>query len=377
MFTLLRHLPQYWTDGVIRLLEGARRGLSEPFPLHEDPPPVTPYEVVYRSGTVRLRYYQAEGDTQVSTSLILVYALIKRPYILDLLPGKSVVHNLVRQGFHVYLTDWVPPTRLDRTRGFDAYVNGDLARAVQIVQAREGAEQVSMLGYCLGGLLAAIYTALHPETVKNLITLTLPLDMRVRDIPLYALAAKLSPEALDLLIATYGNYPAWLIKIGFTSMALVHHAVDKYTSLYRNRERHDFVLTFDRIEQWMNSDVPLAGQLFRELAGDLLRNNLLIQDRFWVGRQRVRLRQITCPVLNIMGEYDDVVPPQSSLPFIELVGSSDTENLIFPTGHIGAVVSGAAHTRLWPRVGAWLKARDGPTQSERALCGEGAIRPPP
>src|SRR6266498_3480907 len=150
MLSLLSHLSQYWTDGAIRYLEGLRRGLTEPFPLREDPPPVTPYEVVYEGGKVRLRYYRAAGKPQ-PTPLLLVYALIKRPYILDLLPGKSVVQSLLNQGIDVYLTDWMPPTRTDSWRGFDAYVNGDLANAVHAVQIHSGVEQVPLLGYCFGG----------------------------------------------------------------------------------------------------------------------------------------------------------------------------------------------------------------------------------
>ena len=107
----------------------------------------------------------------------------------------------------------------------------------------------------------------------------------------------------------------------------------------------------------MNSDVPLAGRIFREVTQDIFQRNLLMQNRLRVGGEAVDLRRITCPVLNVVGEYDDVVHPQSSLPFLEYVGSADKANLLFPTGHIGVAVSAAAHKKLWPQVGQWLKAR--------------------
>jgi polyhydroxyalkanoate synthase len=115
---------------------------------------------------------------------------------------------------------------------------------------------------------------------------------------------------------------------------------------------------FDLFEKWMNSDVPWAGQIFRETTEDLFRKNLLIQGRFQVGGETVDLKNITCSVLNVIGEHDDVVHPKSSLPLIDLIGSSDARNLLFPTGHIGAAVSGPAQKKLWPQVGAWLKERD-------------------
>ncbi|MCS6927517.1 MAG: hypothetical protein NZ578_16630, partial [Candidatus Binatia bacterium] len=61
MLSLLGHLSQSWLDGAVRTLEGWRRGLSEPFPVTDDPPPTTPYTVVYEGGKVRLRHYRAEA----------------------------------------------------------------------------------------------------------------------------------------------------------------------------------------------------------------------------------------------------------------------------------------------------------------------------
>ena len=183
MLSLLNELPGYWTEGAIRSLDGFRRGLSDSYPIEDDPPPNTPYTVVYEGGKVSLRHYRAQGSRH-ATPLLVCYALIKRPYILDLMPGRSVVETLIKNGFEVYLIDWIPPTRADSWRGFDAYVNQDIDNAARAVQLREGVEQISLLGYCFGGMLSTMYTALHPETIKNFIALTLPFDMSVRDIPM-------------------------------------------------------------------------------------------------------------------------------------------------------------------------------------------------
>jgi poly(3-hydroxyalkanoate) synthetase len=61
----------------------------------------------------------------------------------------------------------------------------------------------------------------------------------------------------------------------------------------------------------------------------------------------------------VIGQHDDVVHPKSSLPFVDLVGSEDATNLVFPTGHIGAAVSTGAQKKLWPQVCTWLRERDG------------------
>jgi hypothetical protein len=147
--SLMTELPKYWMDGAVRALDGRRRGLSDHYPLSEDPPGVTPYEAVYEGGKVKLRHYLAQGKKSHRTPLVFVYALIKRPFILGLYPGRSVMANLTRQGFDVYMVEWIPPARADSWRGFDAYVNQDLANAVRAVQSLTGASKINFAGLLL------------------------------------------------------------------------------------------------------------------------------------------------------------------------------------------------------------------------------------
>ncbi|MGE0822395.1 MAG: alpha/beta fold hydrolase [Candidatus Binatia bacterium] len=363
MLNLMQHLMTSWSDGAIRLYDGLRRGASESFPTWEDPPPVTPFTVVAEYGKLRLRYYGAQGAAS-PTPLFLIYALVKRPFILDFQPRRSVIETLVSHGFNVYLTDWLPPSSVDAWRGLDAYVNQDLVQAVRYIRQREQTDQVTVLGYCLGGVLGAVYTALYPTTVRQFLALALPLDLSIREIPAYTLSAGLSPETITLVTTTYGNCPAWLVHAGFTAMAPVHHAVGKYVDLYRQRVRHGYAETFALFERWMHSDVPLAGQLFRELSLSLFRENQLLSGQLRVGPHRVNLERISCPVLNIIGQHDDVVHPDSSLPLLDHISSRDKENLCFPVGHMGLAVSSAAHKELWPQVCRWLAARGDSARAE-------------
>ena len=357
MRSLIQHMTESWADGTMQLCNGLRRGWSTPFPTWEDPPPVTPFEVVADYGKLRLRHYRAQGAAR-NAPVFLVYAPIKRPFILDFQPGRSVIEGLTARGFSVYLTDWMPPTSADTWRGLDAYVNQDLVRAVQCIQNREEIDQITLLGYCLGGLFGAVYTALHSHTVKQYIALALPLDLSIREIPVYALGTGISPETIALITTTYGNCPAWLVHAGFTAMAPIHHTLGKYMDLYRQRLRAGYGDTFALFERWMHSDVPLAGRLFHELCINLFRQNQLLRGQLQVGKHRVDLQHITCPVLNIIGEYDDVVHPYSSLPLLEHISSPDKQDLVFPVGHMGLAVSSAAHRELWPQVSGWLAERN-------------------
>jgi polyhydroxyalkanoate synthase len=348
-------VSEYWLEGAIRTLQGLKSGSNSTV---EDPPSVTPYRVVFESGKLRLRHYASEAPAH-STPILMVYALIKRPFVFDLQKGRSVIEFLTRAGFDVFLTDWLPPTAADSWRGFDAYVNDDLKAAVQAVRARTRSDSVSMLGYCFGALLSLAYTALHPMGIRNVITVTVPFDMSLRELPIYNIVDHLSEETLDLVTRVYGNCPAWLIQAFFTAMAPAHHAIDKYVGLHRNAEREGYAETFELFERWMNSDVALAGRIFKETMTGIFRRNQLARGEFAVGGRTVELGQITCPFLNLVAEFDDVVHPRSSLPLIEHVASQDRHNLTVSTGHVGAMVSSVAHKKFWPQVAAWLAERSG------------------
>jgi polyhydroxyalkanoate synthase len=353
--SVVSEIAGFWGEGALRTLNAFRRGFGAP---ENDPPMVTPYTVIYEGGKVSLRYYAARGPVRHKTPLLLVYALIKRPFILDLQKGRSVIENLTNQGFEVYFIDWIPPQAGDTWRGFDAYVNGDVANAVAAVQIHSGVERIHLLGYCFGALLSLMYTALHQSNIKNLITLTIPFDMSNRDLPITNFADAMNPAIAETITAIYGNCPAWMMNSFFTAMNPTHHMIDKYVGRYKNQSRDNYAETFELFEKWMASDVPMAGQIFRELTSDLSRENKLYRNLMQVGEQLVNLKDVVVPLLNVIADHDDVVHPNASKPLPEFVGSEDKRNMHFPTGHIGAAVSGPAIKKLWPEIGKWLIDRD-------------------
>jgi polyhydroxyalkanoate synthase len=138
----INEIASLWMEGTMRTLDAFRTGFGATM---DDPPPATRSRVIYESGLVRLRHYEARGENQKRVPLLLIYSLIKRPFILDLQPGRSVVEYLVKQGFDVYLIDWIPPRSDDRNHGFDEYVNTDIANAVRAIQIYTGIQQISIL----------------------------------------------------------------------------------------------------------------------------------------------------------------------------------------------------------------------------------------
>jgi len=351
----INEIASLWMEGTMRTLEAFRTGFGATM---DDPPPATRSRVIYESGLVRLRHYEARGaGVQHRVPLLLIYSLIKRPFILDLQAGRSVIEFLVRQGFDVYLIDWIPPRPSDKWRGFDAYVNIDIANAVRAIQIYAGIEQVSIIGYCFGALLGLIYSAIHSANVKNLVSLTIPLDTSVRQLPIEHLTAAMTARSARMIVEMYGNAPAWMLYSGFNALAPTYHLFDKFVGAYRNSSRPGHIDTFWLFQRWLHSDVPMAGRIFLETS-EMWRENSLMKGAMKVGDTIADLKRIVSPLLNVIGDLDDIVNPLSSEPLPGLVSSADKQNLHFPTGHMGVAISSGSLKRLWPQIANWLEARD-------------------
>jgi len=76
------------------------------------------------------------------------------------------------------------------------------------------------------------------------------------------------------------------------------------------------------------------------------------------GGQRVDLRKLTMPLLNIYGKFDHLVPPEACDQLVKKVGSKDTEDICLNTGHIGIYVSSKYQEEFAPKIANWLKERD-------------------
>jgi polyhydroxyalkanoate synthase len=316
----------------------------------------TPSEVVYEQDRLKVLHYPGEGPPKYKTPMLFVFALVNRPYILDILPDKSVVGHFVRAGFDTYLIDWGTPIDADRHNSLDTYVNGYMADVCDFLAQRTGAPQANILGYCMGGTMSAIFTSLHQQRVRNLMLLAAGIDFSTRE-GLLNLWADEANFDVDAFVDAYGNCPAEFLQAAFLLLKPVGNFIDKPTSLWERADDERFVNEYLTMEAWLNDNIPLPGEIYREFVKYLYQQNRLVQDRLQVGRQTIHLKDITCPVLNLLATRDDLVPPSQSEPFTELVGSKDRKTLRLSAGHIGLAVGSKAQKDLWPQVVRWLGER--------------------
>lgn len=316
---------------------------------------ITPHEVVYTENKMRLLHYLPQAEQRCKIPLIMIFALVNRPYILDLMPGRSVVEVLLKKGIDVYLIDWGVPGPEDKHLDLNHYINRYIKKVVNRAKRRAGTDKVSLLGYCMGGTMTAIYTALYPEDVHSLILMTAGIDFKV-DGMLNIWGDKPHFD-VDKFVDAYGNVPPEFLQTGFLFMKPVQNLVSKYLSFYENIDNDGFINNFLAMEKWLNDNIPVPGEVFREFIKYLYQENLLVKNKLKVGNKTVNLKNITCPVLNLIAQNDHLVPPESSKVFEDLISSTDKKTIVFPTGHIGLSVSSKSLKVLWPEVADWLIER--------------------
>ncbi len=340
-FATARRLAR--VPGLFQRARGVRKG-------------ATPSRVVYEEDRLKLLHYPGSGAPRHATPLVFVFALVNRPYILDLKPDRSVVSHFIQAGFDTYLVDWGEPSPADRHLTLDDHINGYLGNVVDFIRERTGSSEVSLLGYCMGGTMSAIYTALHPDRVRNLILLAAGIDFSTRD---GLLNLWTRPEVFDVdrFVDAFGNCPAEFLQSTFLLLKPVQNLFEKPISLFEKLDDDDAIDDFLTMETWLNDNIPVPGEVYREFVKHLYQQNLLIQNQLPIGRQVVDLRRIVCPVLNIVARNDDLVPCAQSLPFNDAVGSTDRKTIVLQAGHIGLAVGGRAQREVWPQACHWLADR--------------------
>ena len=322
----------------------------------------TPYEVVYQEDRVKLKHYLPRTETRHQTPLLVVYALINRETMLDLQPGRSVVERLLDSGIDLYMIDWGYPTQKDRYLGFDDHINGYIDNIVDFIRQRCKVDQINLMGICMGGTFSVIYSALHPEKIKNLVTTVTPTNF---DTDKGLLHLWMKHIDVERVVDTFGNLPADVMNFGFLLLNPARLMIDKYVGFMENIDNKQFVENFVRMDKWIFDSPDLPGEVFRQFIKDCYQGNKLIQSKLQVGGQRVDLKKLTMPLLNIYGKYDHLVPPEACEKLTGQVGSKDTEDICLNTGHIGIYVSSKYQAAFAPKIAEWLLERDAPTMKKK------------
>lgn len=314
----------------------------------------TPKDLVYEDGKRKLYRYQARTDKVCSVPMLIVWAMVNRYTVLDLQPNRSMIRNLLDQGQDVYLIDWGYADRMDRYLTMDDLINGFMDDCIDVIREQHGIDAVNLLGICQGGTFSVIYAALHPEKVKNLISMVTPVDFDTNDGLLFVWSKAMD---VDLMIDAYGIVPGELMNQTYQMLQPLTLSVQKYVNMVDIMADPGKLADFLRMETWIFDSPDQPGEVLGQNVKELFQENLLVKGEFELGGRRVDLTQISMPVLCIYAEYDTLIPSISAKKLLDYVGTKDKQEISYPVGHIGMFVSGKTQATLAPRIAEWIEQR--------------------
>ena len=316
----------------------------------------TPKEVIWTRNKTILYRYISEQPKKHKTPLLLIYALINKPYIMDLTKGGSLVEYLVNRGFDVYLLEWGTPGIEDKNMKLDDYIMDYIPRAVRKVLRTSNSDAVSILGYCMGGTITSIFAALHPELpIRNLVFMTTPFDFE--DSGLYGAMLDEQHFDIDKLVQTYGNIPPEMIDFGNKLLKPMANFYGPYVSLFDRADNESFVTSFKLLQKWLNDGIPFPGESYRQWIHEFYQKNKLIKGELVIRGRQVKLEEITANVLNLSGEIDMIAPPHQVEALMNRISSKDKQYINLPVGHTSIAFGSKASKITYPTIGDWLEER--------------------
>ncbi|WP_066307880.1 class III poly(R)-hydroxyalkanoic acid synthase subunit PhaC [Bacillus sp. FJAT-29814] len=316
----------------------------------------TPKEIVWTRNKTKLYRYISDQPKKHKIPLLMVYALINKPYILDLTKGGSLIEYLVNQGFDVYLLDWGTPGYEDRNMKLDDFIMDYIPRAVKKVMRKSNVEEVSILGYCMGGTMTSIFAALHPELpIRNLVFMTTPFNFENSG----TYGAMLNEKFFDLdkVVDTLGVVPPTMIDFGNKLIKPMASFYGPYVSLVDRADNEKFVKSFKLLQKWLNDGIPFPGEAYRQWIRDFYQKNKLIKGELVVRGQKVDLKNIKANVLNLAGENDIIAQPHMVEALMDAISSQDKQYKNLPVGHTSITFGSQANKITYPTIGNWLAER--------------------
>lgn len=346
--------PIFEGIGGLRQADAVRRGMHLHATLPRPEVGTTPHAVVHTQNKLVLRHYPS-AQPRHATPVVVIPSMINRASIVDLEPDRSLVAALAARGHGVYVVDWGIPGEEDARQTVADTLLGLLHRAIDRACRHAGARRAHLLGYCQGGTLAAMYTALRPRRVATLAVFNAP--VRFREGGRFRRFVDGGHLDLDELIAPDRLLPVEVMQLAFKLLdpmgnwkkfAALDGLADDPARLRRTMAR----------ERWLEENVPMPGAFAREFIGRAYQEDALLGGSWSVAGEPVDLATITCPLAVYAAERDFIAPPASVTPLAEATASADVTCEVLPTGHIGIIVGRYGPRVFFPKLSAWFAARD-------------------
>lgn len=342
---------------------------------------LTRKQEIHSNGLMTVHYYPPLQESQIELNdgsslavekiaqtipLVIVPPLAASSLIFDLLPHRSLVKYFLAKGFPVYLVDWGEPKREHTHLGIKDYVEDMLPDAIQHIRKHSGQQQLSLMGWCMGGLFSLMYTALSQDKhIKNIITIASPIDSRQGGVGGGMIAALLGPAKLirkytgfriNRLDPKYFRVPGKINSIAFKLTNPIG-SLSTYWDLLVNIWDRDFLESHTTTSDFLDNMHDYPGGIMQDFTVKFALNNQLSKGQMKVGGKTVNFEKIHCSLLAVAGDTDALVTPAAARKSMELVSSGDKEFIIAPGGHAGVVMGAKAQSHVWAVAADWLGTR--------------------
>ena len=315
----------------------------------------TSKDILHVRGTMNLYHYRPIADEIYRVPILIVMATTNRGYILDMVPGQSFIEFLLKRGYDVYMLDWTAPRPEEKSLRMEDYVLDFIPDCVRRVQQDSGETDVTVIGYCFGGVLSLLYGSIFNDgPMKNLICFTTPIDFR--EMKLFQNFSDRRYFDVDRLVDSVGNVPPEMILSSFEMLRPASRTASQI-QLWENIWNDEFVKSYRMFDRWATDTLPLAGEYFRAITKDLMWDNKLFNGTMSVGGRVADITKIKVPILHAVAEHDHIVPYDAAKHLIQKVGSADKQEVILKGGHVSLVAGANAIKRLWPKLDSWLGER--------------------
>lgn len=341
---------------------------------------LTPYQLLLDQGLLKLRYYPPLQDNSIRlgddelpvtherhrTPVVLVPPLAASTLIFDLLPERSLVRFLLAQGYPVYLVDFGEPRRAHSHLGVREYTMEMLPDALAEVRRHSGEHDITLFGYCMGGLFCLIYAGvMHDVHIRNIVTVASPIDMHdstlaAKVLELLNLPAHLLRKYTSLRVhdvnPRYMQVPGWMNSLMF-KMTNPVGSLMTYWDLVLNIADREFVEVHTTTSKWFDDMLDYPGGIVQDFFVKVGLNNALATGRIQLGEDEAEFQRIRCSLLAIAGENDTLVGEASARKVMDVVNSDDKTFVTAPGGHAGVFAGGKAPKNTWRIAADWLAER--------------------
>ncbi|MFP5440432.1 MAG: alpha/beta fold hydrolase [Gammaproteobacteria bacterium] len=344
---------------------------------------LTPHGEILREGLLAVRHYPrlhtpaivTEGD-QVPVSnlrhrlpLVLVPPLGVHAWVFDLLRERSMVRYFLARGFEVYVIDWGAPGAEDYDISLDTYVNRWFPRALAAIRKHSGQQELSLLGYCMGGLLSLLYLATGRDTdVRNLATIASPIDIHagsaggrmlgILSKPAMALHNRFGVRLDVFADRNRFHLPGWMVSLAFRAIN-PPGSVRAYIDMVRNLADTEYVTEYMSMAQWFTDTPDYPGGVVQDIAEKFAIANRMAEGKMMIGDADIDFRRVRVNLFAVAGDTDRIVRLESARHILDVVGSEEKTFIVGPGGHAGVFAGGRAPAEVWRPIADWLGQRSG------------------